>query len=374
MDFEYAIAITAISPSNGSAGGGSLLTLSGAGFEHLGASSTVTVGGQPCSVTLTTSSTLSCIVPAILLETVDVGAWVNSFYPAPPSAPSNGGRRLSATIVCDDSCPEINWVRDGTCDDGGSGSEYAVCPTGSDCTDCGDRVAPSPPPGAPPSASPSPPPNAPPLLPPPPDSPPLPPWVTSEVVVREVVVQATSGALAVCAPSADCTFGYALSLTPVLLSATVGSGGNEGDTLSLTGHTLSLTPSATAVYVGGEACAVLSAEKDTSFTPPACSSSRACTQEMRTIVALTCRLPHLQAGRHNITLATISSGHAPTLPSAALTTSPQLRGFEPTSGSVAGGALLTPPLPNHPHYHASPFYLYPQRDTYQCRYDAHTAW
>ena len=84
MAFEYAIAITAISPSNGSAGGGSLLTLSGAGFEHLGASSTVTVGGQPCLVTLTTPSTLSCIVPAILLETADVVAWVNSFYPAPP--------------------------------------------------------------------------------------------------------------------------------------------------------------------------------------------------------------------------------------------------------------------------------------------------
>ena len=85
--FEYAITIAAVSPSSGSAGGGSLLTLSGGGFEHLGDSSAVTVGGQPCEVTLTTPSTLRCIVPAILKETAEVGAWVNSFYPAPPPRP-----------------------------------------------------------------------------------------------------------------------------------------------------------------------------------------------------------------------------------------------------------------------------------------------
>ena len=343
--FEYAITIAAVSPSSGSAGGGSLLTLSGGGFEHLGDSSAVTVGGQPCEVTLTTPSTLRCIVPAILKETAEVGAWVNSFYPAPPAAPPGGhenlfgGRRLSeTTTVCEDSCPEVNWVRDGTCDDGGPGSQYAECPIGTDCTDCGDRLAPSPPPSTPPSASPSPPPHAPP---PPPSSPPLPPWATSEAVAHQVVLQAASGALAVCAPAADCTFSYALSLTPVLLSVTVGGGGNEGDTLSLTGHTLSLTPSANAVYVGGEACPVLSAAEDTSFTPPACNSG-ACTQEMRTVIALTCRIPPLPAGTHEITLATVSGGHSPRLTSAILTTSPQLRGFEPASGSVAGGALLLP--------------------------------
>lgn len=37
---------------------------------------------------------------------------------------------------CIDSC---HWSKDGTCDDGGSGSEFSVCELGTDCSDCGDR-------------------------------------------------------------------------------------------------------------------------------------------------------------------------------------------------------------------------------------------
>ena len=43
---------------------------------------------------------------------------------------------------CEDTCgPDDNgdWAGDGTCDDGGEGSEFGVCPLGSDCTDCGER-------------------------------------------------------------------------------------------------------------------------------------------------------------------------------------------------------------------------------------------
>jgi hypothetical protein len=37
---------------------------------------------------------------------------------------------------CTDTCP---YAYDGVCDDGGPGSQYAVCELGTDCTDCGPR-------------------------------------------------------------------------------------------------------------------------------------------------------------------------------------------------------------------------------------------
>eukprot|EP00966_Prymnesium_polylepis_P305047 7048580-Prymnesium_polylepis.1 len=40
---------------------------------------------------------------------------------------------------CGESC---EYAADGLCDDGGSGSDYDVCPLGSDCTDCGRRQLP----------------------------------------------------------------------------------------------------------------------------------------------------------------------------------------------------------------------------------------
>ena len=41
-----------------------------------------------------------------------------------------------ADTVCSDTCI---YAFDGTCDDGGSGSEYDVCAYGTDCSDCGAR-------------------------------------------------------------------------------------------------------------------------------------------------------------------------------------------------------------------------------------------
>lgn len=48
---------------------------------------------------------------------------------------SGGGLEPSAT-GCDDTCA---FADDGTCDDGGSGSSYALCGLGTDCSDCGRR-------------------------------------------------------------------------------------------------------------------------------------------------------------------------------------------------------------------------------------------
>lgn len=40
--------------------------------------------------------------------------------------------------ICDNSCP---FADDGVCDDGGDGAVYDVCQYGSDCNDCGERMA-----------------------------------------------------------------------------------------------------------------------------------------------------------------------------------------------------------------------------------------
>ncbi len=526
VSFEYAITVTAVSPATGSAGGGTLLTVSGGGFDHLAASTaadlggTVTIGGETCEVATRSSTAITCVVPPLVHATSDVNGWVQSFYPnppalpppmapplppapppvppmAPPSAPPSApppsppppppppplsppggppsspppvpalppplsppspgapplaplppGQPLAQEVLdclacqandqgycrevgrcqekalvglcedgagavefvapdeyfaqqladnrvesagyacstvlhprlpppsipppapppvpprpppspenppppptppppppvaCDDSCATLGWVKDGTCDDGGAGSEYSVCPVGSDCTDCGERVKPSPPPAPPPSAAPLAPPALPPLTPPPPSQPPLPPWAAAEVASRAVVVEGASGRAAIEACSSDtggCSFGYALALTPVLLSSTPAAG-SEGDLLNVTGHHLSLTPSENEVRVGGEQCEVLAAIEDGSFTPPACPGGQACTQQMQKVILLTCRLPHLPTGSHAVTLATIAGGRAPRLVGALLTTSPRLRAFSPSGGSVAGGTLLS---------------------------------
>jgi hypothetical protein len=45
--------------------------------------------------------------------------------------------------LCTDTC---EYASDGYCDDGGAGSDGAVCPWGSDCADCGPRTGTPPPP------------------------------------------------------------------------------------------------------------------------------------------------------------------------------------------------------------------------------------
>lgn len=84
--------------------------------------------------------------------------------------------KISLTACGDDCCTNTcHWPRDGQCDDGGPGSEWAgFCEFGSDCFDCGSRFD-SPPPSAPPLPSPPPPSPSPPLPPAPPPASPAPP-------------------------------------------------------------------------------------------------------------------------------------------------------------------------------------------------------
>ena len=255
--------------------------------------------------------------------------------PSPPPIPP-------PPLTCSNSCTHSGWTDDGICDDGGSGSEFALCPLSTDCDDCGPRFV-----FAPPPAPLVPPPPAPLMpLPPSPPAPPTAPPPPNELVKQPVSVQGTlsnsDGTRAVlCAPGSECQFGYALSLTPVLLSMSP-SIGNEGNTLTLMGHALSLTTSDNLVLVGGKTCEVLSAELATTYTPPACPVV-ACTQQMQTVVQVACRLPHLDSmAPHKVTVATAAGGLSPTLVgNSMLTTSPQLRTISPAAGSVAGGTLIT---------------------------------
>ena len=250
-------------------------------------------------------------------------------------------------MVCNDMCSDTvtltYWGSDGVCDDGGPGAEFGGCEWGTDCTDCGIRQAPSPPP-LPPPPSPSPPPRPPPLapapLPPaapvPPSAPPPPPTVETEA---QLLTIKGGGDAAACAVTNGCTFSYALSLTPVLTS-TSPSTGNEGETLTVKGHALSLTAAENTVLVGGKPCTVTSAATDGTFTAAGCPVT-SCTLEMQSVVELQCTLPYLDSfSTHTISVSTDGKGTSPTLASATLTYSPQLRAFSPNSGSVAGGTIV----------------------------------
>ena len=65
--------------------------------------------------------------------------------PLPPQAPP--------PLVCLDTC---SFAEDGDCDDGGEGSSYSHCFTGTDCIDCGPRAYPPSPPPPPSPAAPAP--------------------------------------------------------------------------------------------------------------------------------------------------------------------------------------------------------------------------
>ena len=239
-------------------------------------------------------------------------------------------------------------MSDGVCDDGGPGSEYDACPYGSDCIDCDVRLTPSPPPSVPPSpasplptawqiASPSSPPFPPPRPPAPPAEPPPPPALEIESMGVFVGDASTSAA---CVLEGGCNFSYSLAVTPLLVSTSPLSG-QEGDTLTVKGHALSLVPSENFVSAGGEQCVVFAAQVDSSFTSPACPVT-SCTQEMQTLIELQCRLPHLDSfAPHAVSVSVANKGSSPALAGATITYAPVLRALSVDRGSVAGGTLLT---------------------------------
>ena len=60
--------------------------------------------------------------------------------PAPPPPPPLGSQGFCAAAQRSDCCLETcEHASDSVCDDGGPGSEYALCGFGSDCSDCGSR-------------------------------------------------------------------------------------------------------------------------------------------------------------------------------------------------------------------------------------------
>ena len=94
------------------------------------------------------------------------------------------------------------------------------------------------------------------------------------------------------------------------------------------------------IYVGSRRCEVITAEAVADFTPPPCESE-ACTGEMQSVAALTCKLPNMEEGVHEVSVATVAGGRAPQLAGATVAVIPQLRRYTPAVGSVAGGNLLT---------------------------------
>ena len=78
----------------------------------------------------------------INLGCCDANTVVSPAPPLPPAWPS-------CYNVCYNTC---RYSKDGDCDDGGAGAEFAACSAGTDCHDCGERcMAPPPsPPGSPP--------------------------------------------------------------------------------------------------------------------------------------------------------------------------------------------------------------------------------
>ena len=81
--------------------------------------------------------------------------------PPPPRPPRPGGlARCRNTCYRSNNFPSNSpYASDGDCDDGGPGSEFSICPIGTDCIDCGPRAislltppppSPSPPPPRPP--------------------------------------------------------------------------------------------------------------------------------------------------------------------------------------------------------------------------------
>ena len=120
---------------------------------------------HPAGLPLTVETVGSVILTALIhvSTTTTVGEWhaprhspftqmsARSYIASEPAHVGYGGLSPSALHI-----PSAR-----SCDDGGPGSSFAACALGSDCTDCGARELPPPPPASPP---------------PPPSNPPAPPF------------------------------------------------------------------------------------------------------------------------------------------------------------------------------------------------------
>ena len=256
--------------------------------------------------------------------------------PSPPNPPPpSPGAPPSLPESCQDSCEMSDWRDDGVCDDGGPGAEFSICAYSSDCSDCGPRIARSPPPLPPPTAPPPPP------APPPPATPPPPPVV--ELVLSEITVYG-DGVTAACAVVGGCHFGYSLADTPLLVSSTPTSG-STGDSLMLIGYSLSLTPADNFVSIGDQSCLVTSAQLDTSTVNSLAPSLDLCPVSScttpRALVRVVCTLPPNSASPpHAVSVAVAGLGTSPVLDGATVAYSVKLHAVAPQTGSIAGGTQV----------------------------------
>ena len=293
---------------------------------------------------------------------------------AQPHAPS----LLYHAPNCDPMHPTCNPLR--------TGSDYAGCAYGTDCADCTVRLVPSPPPALPPPPPAAPPADPPSRPPPRPPSPPSPPSLPPPAPVAEVADKVVELSGTTCLVTGGCSFAVALSHTPqacpllrvlrILYSqyalllphtpqllatsarslhylptisppspqllATSPSTGNAGGILTVSGHTLSLTPADNIITVGGQPCMAISATVDGSYTHAPCPVL-SCTEE-RPYVQVQCELPHnthTELSPHAVAVAVAGRGASPSLAGATISYAVQLRSVEPSTGSLGGGTTLT---------------------------------
>ena len=75
------------------------------------------------------------VVPGLVMS---LGRDSYATMPHPPHPPSAPGIVYTA---CNNDCNQRRFAAsDGECDDGGDGAEFSICPLGSDCEDCGERI------------------------------------------------------------------------------------------------------------------------------------------------------------------------------------------------------------------------------------------
>lgn len=123
--------ITSVSPGGGSSDGGTTVTVTGTNFAG---GTTVTIGGQPCaSVTVTSSTSLTCSTPAGAVGAVDVtvtstgqSATLNGGYTYAHAAP---GSPRTVTATAGRASLTVTWAAPAT---GGPVTRYEVYTTQGD--------------------------------------------------------------------------------------------------------------------------------------------------------------------------------------------------------------------------------------------------
>ena len=100
------------------------------GSVYCAAESSITSGGaEPTPGSVIIDSTGNVVYSAPVIKLIPrFSVEKNGIFQA--------GGNLGSPVLCSETCA---YSDDGWCDDGGPGSDYALCPLGTDCIDCGPR-------------------------------------------------------------------------------------------------------------------------------------------------------------------------------------------------------------------------------------------